>query len=133
MIARKTRRREEKFARRVVYKADKAAKKARYLASLPPGFFEAKAARREKARRERKEKTLAMRAAGIEREGKGRSPRNVRKEKIALKLLAEQGRMGTGANAGQLGVGGAGGGPEMNRMARRMKGNSGGTGKDWRE
>jgi len=112
----KVRRREEKFARRAKRKGEKAAKKARLLAALPPGYMEAKAAKREDARRKRKEKTREMRALGFEREGKGRSPRTVRKEKIALKLLSEAGggvAVGTGANMGEVG---------LNRMAKRMVG-----------
>jgi len=116
VVAAKTRRRGEKFARRAKKKGEKAAKKARLLAALPPGYFEEKRAAREEKRRQRHEKTADMRAKGIEREGKGRSPRNVRKEKKAMKLLKEAGKFGTGANTAEVG---------MNRMAKRMMGGQG--------
>ena len=104
-------RRQAKSPRVRVREEQKATKKAWLASSTDRDTLQVKAAPLEKDRLLKKRKRAEMKAAGSERAGKGRSLRNVRKEKRALKLLEAAGNSGMGADAGGLG---------LNRMAKRM-------------
>ena len=99
-------------------KEEKAKKRAQLAAAVSPAMLAAKrAAQEEKVRRRRKVRA-EVKAKKFGNEGEWRrSPRTVRKEKKAEKLLAAAGLVGTGSNAAAVGNG-----TGLNRMARRIVG-----------